>query len=603
MKNNIIYISLLSIIFSGLFFSSCEDSGFLNKQPSNELTKEEVFSLWTNTQRFHYDTYNFFRHGAGRVSSSWLDSSTDIGATSYSWGGVRTSFNIGNYYSSGGAAELVDSWEHHYRAIRKCNMLLENIDDVPKAESDSEDVHQMHVRHYKAESRFLRAYFYWELYLRYGPIPIIKEVLDPYDDLLSEYSVRPTHKEYVIDFVVKELTECEETLMDKPLGDNGELTVDNNLAGRICKPAARALKSRIMLYMASDRYSKLFEAEGSTPVSWDEAADAAKSFIDDFEDLYGLYYGTSNDPLQQYQGAILVPQYQGNNEVIMWRNDGQIGWSAIRNDTPVGEGGNGGLCPTQNLVDMYDMDNGLSPFTKYDETGAPVYSSSKEVKDIINPESGYDDQKPYENRDPRFYRTILYHESVWNNRTINVIRGASDNPRGNANATPTGYYVRKYIPEGILAQNHALTAYRNWIFIRYAEILLNYAEATNEAYGPTDEVFNALQAIRDRVGLTQRLSTRSDLLSQSSLRNFIRKERTIELAFEEHRVWDVRRWNVAEEALGRPIIGVEVAKKDDGTLTFTRKIAQQRVFSKEMYLYPIPETEEWKTNIENNPGW
>ncbi|WP_321332418.1 RagB/SusD family nutrient uptake outer membrane protein [uncultured Bacteroides sp.] len=601
MKKTILYAAFIAML-SGTTLTSCEDlfGDFLDKQPSNELTEEETFSLWSNATKFHFDTYNFLRHGACRINNSWMDSATDLAETSYSTGGTRNSFNIGNYYANSGAPELTDTWELYFRGIRKCNMLLTHIDSVPKPTSDTEENYQNDLKNFKAESRFLRAYFYWELYLRYGPLPIITDVLDPDGDLLSGYTERPTNKVF-IDFVLTELTECETGLMEKPMGSNGVLTIDNNLSGRICKPMASALRSRIILYMASPHYQKIYTAEGSTPITWEAAANAAKSFIETYGNQYGLYYGTSNDPLQQYQEAILLPQFNGNNEIIFWRNDTQVGWSAISNDTPVGEGGNGGLCPSQNLVDMYDMANGLSPFSQYDETGAPVYNGTNTP--AINQESGYDDAHPYANRDPRFYRTVLYQQSIWNNAQINVIKGGRDNPVGNANATPTGYYVRKYIPETILSSNHSLTAYRNWIIIRYAEILLNYAEAMNEVNGPSDEVFNALQKIRDRVGMTAKLSARTDLQTKDALRNFIRKERTVELAFEDHRAWDVRRWDVAIQALTRPIYGIEVTSGTDGNPVYTRKIAQNRVFKENMYLYPIPESEEWKTNIENNPGW
>lgn len=601
MKKTILYATFIALLSSATL-TSCEDmfGSFLDKQASNELTEDEVFSLWTNAKKYHFDTYNYLRHGACRISNSWMDSATDLAETSYSTGGTRNSFNIGNYYASSGASELTDTWEHYFQGIRKCNMLLTRIDDVPKSASDSEENYQTDLKNFKAEARFMRAYFNWELFLRYGPLPIITDVLDPDGDLLSGYTERPTNKVFV-DFLLKELTECEVGLMDKPMGSKGELTIDNNLAGRICKPMASALRSRIILYMASPRFQQVYTAEGSTPVTWQTAADAAKSFINTYGSEYGLYYGTSNNALQQYQEAILLPQFSGNNEIIFWRNDTKVGWSAISYDTPVGEGGSGGLCPSQNLVDMYDMANGLSPFSQYDETGSPVYSSNNQP--TVNIESGYNDSKPYENRDPRFYRTVLYHQSTWNNAQINVVKGGRDNPVGNANATPTGYYFRKYIPETILSSDHSLTAYRNWIFIRYAEILLNYAEAMNEANGPSDEIYSALQQIRDRVGMTAKLSNRSDLKTKDALRNFIRKERTIELAFEDHRAWDVRRWNVAIEALSRPIYGIEVTNGTDGNPVYSRKVAQKRVFQEKMYLYPIPETEEWKTGIDNNPGW
>ncbi len=126
---------------STMTLTSCEDmfGDFLDKEPSNELTEEQVFNDWNTTKQFHFDTYNFLRHGVSRINNSWLDAATDLAETSFSSGGVRTSFNIGNYYGSGGGSELTASWEHYYRGIRKCNMLLTRIDDVPKAPDLSND--------------------------------------------------------------------------------------------------------------------------------------------------------------------------------------------------------------------------------------------------------------------------------------------------------------------------------------------------------------------------------------------------------------------------------------------------------------------------------
>ena len=130
--------------------------------------------------------------------------------------------------------------------------------------------------------------------------------------------------------------------------------------------------------------------------------------------------------------------------------------------------------------------------------------------------------------------------------------------------------------------------------------MLNYAEALNEAQGPCQEVYDMLDQVRYRAGISGSVAERTDLItSKEKMRNFIRKERTVEFAFEEHRWWDVRRWNVAVKALSRDIYGITV--NEDGSIE--RKVAQERVFEDRMYLYPIPEAEYWKTNIENNPGW
>lgn len=571
-----------------LGMSACQegDRTFLDKQPSNELTEAEVFGKWSLAEQFHVDTYNFLRHGAARINRSWLDAATDLAQTSFATGGVRTTFNIGNYYGGAGHAELISTWEHYYRGIRKCNMTLERIDEVPKSADLSQEKYERDKSRYKAEARFLRAYFYWEMFLRYGPVPIVTEVLDPEGDLMSGYTTRPSVKEFVVDFIINELQECEVDLYDKAT------SWEKTYAGTISQPAARAMLSRIMLYMASPRYAN------ESGISWQQAADAAKSFIDSFGGDFELM-NTEADGYSAYNNALLRTIYDGENkEVIFFRNDVNIGWSGISMDTPVGEGGSGGNCPSQNLVDMYDMADGSAPFTQYDATGAPIYDANGMPS--INEASGYSDATMWENRDPRLASTVLYNGVTWGNDVINVIKGQRDNPIGNANATPTGYYMRKYIPETILSSNHGGTARRLWTICRYAEILLNYAEALNEVNGPTAEVCELLNQIRDRAGITGDVANRTDVMaSKEAMRNFIHKERTIEFVYEEHRSWDVRRWGVAVEALSRPIYGVDV--NIDGTIS--RKVAQQRKFEEKMYLYPIPEAEVWKTNIQNNPGW
>ena len=589
MKKSLKYISLTLLIGAAASLSSCSD--FLEKQPSNELTKEKVLADWNLFEEFHLDTYNFLRHGARRINDSWLDAATDLAETSFATGGTRTTFNIGNYYGDGGSSELYDTWESRYRGIRKCNMVIENINLVPKNPRNTDEEHAEYVRLYTAEARLFRAFFYWEMFLRFGPVPIVTDVLDPEEDMITPYLNRPSVKEYVVDFILKELAECEADLLDH---DTAWAT---SRAGRLSQPVARALASRIKLYMASPHYA------AESGISWQEAADAAKSFMNDYGQYFGLFALENISPVENYGNAVLYTTYNdNNNETIFFRNDGTIGWSGISTDTPVGEGGSGGNCPSQNLVDMYDMIDGSSPFAQYDATGAPVYPGGAAAP-AINSGSGYDDANMWENRDPRLQATVLYQGTPWGtmreDSKIDVRPGMADNPTGNANSTPTGYYMRKYIPATILSSNHGGTARRLWTIMRYAEILLNYAEAINEVNGPCQEVYDMLDAVRHRAGITGNVADRTDLADKDAMRNFIHKERTVEFAFEEHRSWDVRRWNVAVEALSRPIYGINVAM--DGTVS--RKVAQERVFEQRMYLYPIPEAEVWKTGIENNPGW
>lgn len=585
-------IFALALAMGAMTLTSCEDAfgNFLDKQPSNELTKAEVLGSFTLLEQNHNDTYNFLLHGANRINNSWLDAATDLAESSIGTSGTRTSFNIGNYYGSGGAAELTGVWESRYRGIRKCNITIntleaENADKLRPADL-SVELFQTRKTNFIAEARFLRAYFYWELFLRYGPVPMVTTELDPNGDLMTGYTDRPDLKTFM-DFLFKEVKECEAGL--KTYAE----TSDETYAGEVNQPTARALYVRMMLYMASPRFS------AQSGITWQQAADAAKDFLADYGDNYRLETRT-NGGVAAYNNAWLLNSYADKNpEVIFFRNDVAIGWSGISTDTPVGEGGQGGLCPSQNLVDMYDMEDGSAPFTQYDATGAPVYVNGKPS---VNAESGYTDQNMWKNRDPRLAASVLYQGSEWNGRAINVIYGQSDNPIGNQNVTPTGYYVRKYIPETILSSNHSGTAKRLWRIFTYSEILLSYAEALNEAdyAGNKTQVCNLLDQIRHRGGIIGNVADRADLNSQTAMRNFIHKERTIELAFEEHRWWDVRRWNVAGEALGRDIYGIDVAA--DGTIT--RKVAQQRKWQDKFYLYPIPEAEVWKIGQDfQNEGW
>ncbi|HRF68043.1 MAG TPA: RagB/SusD family nutrient uptake outer membrane protein [Muribaculum sp.] len=577
------------LLGSTLSLASCSD--FLDKQASNELTEDKTYADWKMFEAFHTDTYNFLLHGANRVGDSWLDAATDLAQTSISSSGTRVSFNIGNYYASGGSAELTSPWESRYRAIRKCNRVINDMHKVPVDITRTEEEERAARATMTAEARTFRAWFYWELFLRYGPLPIVTDVLDPEEDMIKPYSTRPTIKEYVVDFILKELKESRPDLL------NYDDAWNANRIGRLSQPMSLALESRIKLYMASPRFAE------HSGITWADAASAAKEFIETYGNNFALYAEDGIPASENYGNAVLRTQYVGNNrEVIFFRNDVRIGWDKIRLDTPVGEGGRGGNCPSQNLVDMYDMADGTSPFAQYDLTGAPVYTSAG--MPAVNPASGYTDATMWTGRDPRFEATVLYHGVEWGDQNttghIDVRPGMADNPRGNADATPTGYYMRKYIPATILSSNHGGQAYRLWTIIRYAEILLNYAEALNEVNGPSADVADLLDQVRHRGGITGDVADRADLMgSKDAMRNFIHKERTVELAFEEHRPWDVRRWGVAVEALSRPVYGVNV----DNNGVPSRKIAQPRVFEEKMYLYPIPEAEYWKTGLENNPGW
>lgn len=202
MKKTIKNIAFAVMGAVALGTTGCSD--FLDKQPSADLTEEKTFADWNMFNYFHTDTYNFLRHGACPMSNSWLDAATDLAETSIASSGARTSFNIGNYYAGGGTREFNDTWESRYRGIRKCNRVINQIDKVPYdiTKSDEENISLRKVT--VAEARTFRAFFYWEMFLRFGPLPIVTDVLDPDQDMITPYTERPTTKEYVVDFILKE---------------------------------------------------------------------------------------------------------------------------------------------------------------------------------------------------------------------------------------------------------------------------------------------------------------------------------------------------------------------------------------------------------------
>jgi hypothetical protein len=223
--------------------------------------------------------------------------------------------------------------------------------------------------------------------------------------------------------------------------------------------------------------------------------------------------------------------------------------------------------------------------------------------DTTNPEHV---NNPYENRDPRFYATILYNGAEYRGRQVETfLPGGQDSKDGidNWNTSFSGYYLRKFIDETLPIVNPwDVAGTQPWIYMRYAEILLNFAEARNEDTGPDTEVYAAINAIRDRAGMP-------DLpggLTKDEMRKKIWNERRIELAFEEHRFYDVRRWQIAMEIENEPAYGMRINKIDDTTFTYERIIALDgRRFEIQHYWLPIPLDEIQSSGglLEQNPNY
>ena len=446
-------------------------------------------------------------------------------------------------------------WGRSYRSIREVNYALNHIDDLEMSES--------HKNRLKAELHFIRAFRYQDLIRNYGKVVLIGDkVAELGEDFTDSSLFERSPIQDGIDYAVSELNLAIEGL---PLQNNS-----NWQEGRATKGAAMALKSRLLLYAASPLYT----AGSSDTQKWAEAAQAAKAVMD--LGVYSLY--------PDYQELFLTPN--SNSEIIFARyyNLNQLHTHLEIANGPNGYGGWGGNVPLQNLVDDYEMADG----SQFD------WNDPQESKN------------PYENRDPRFYQTILYNGAEYRGREVETfVPGGLDSPDGpsNWNTSKTGYYLRKFIDKDLPIINPwGAAGIQNWIYIRYAEILLNYAEAENEASGPDDSVYEAINAIRERAGMPDL----PEGLSQSEMRQRIRHERRIELAFEEHRFYDVRRWMIADETANEPAKGIKITKDESGNLSYEITTALDgRSFQEKEYWLPIPRAEILASDnqLEQNPGY
>lgn len=447
-------------------------------------------------------------------------------------------------------------WGRSYRSIREVNYALERIDKVEMSQGRKDRL--------IAELKFIRAYRYHDLIRNYGRVVLAGDrVVGLGEDFTDPELFKRASVEESISYAVQELDEAAKGL---PLHNNGDWE-----AGRATKGAAMALKSRILLYAASPLYTG-----GTGDVAkWEKAAAAAKEVMD--LGIYSLSQGG--------YGALFLES--GDNPEIIFARYHNLNAKHVRleiSNGPNSYGGWGGNIPLQNLVDDYEMMDG-SAF------------------DWNNPEHA---AAPYENRDPRFYETVLFNGAPYRGSEVETFTpGGKDSKDGpdNWNTSKTGYYLRKFINEELPIQNPwEVAGTQTWIYIRYAEVLLNYAEARNEATGPDASVYESVNQVRTRAGVE--MPPLPAGLSQEAMREAIRHERRIELAFEEHRFYDVRRWKIAEITENEPAYGITITKEDDGSLTYKRKVALEgRSFMEQHYWLPIPRAEILASNnqLEQNP--
>jgi hypothetical protein len=561
---------LLVIVFS--LVASCKKDGFLGQTQTTNLSEKSVFADSANTVAFLSNIYSNagFSFNPGRFTYGGMDASSDEAEVSANNGSTALAWETGTINA---AVVTDDAYKTCYYNIRAVNQFLKNLPGAP--------IKSFSKTGYKAEARFLRAWYYAILLKHYGGVPLIGDSIYTYTDHI------PAKRSSYADCVNYIAAECDSAANVLPMTQSG-LNY-----GRASKGACLALKSRVLLYAASPLFNGTSLATGNLAQyvgypnydkqRWKLAEDAAAIIIS--SGAYSLNIDNSTPGIgfqalftKRYNTEYIFPLMRGSNV------DFESLWD------PPSRTGKGGAFPLQGLVDAFPMANGLA---------------------ITDPTSGYNPQDPYANRDPRLGYTVIHDQTILQNRLqsglspvniyIGTYNGVSTGPDAVNVGTRTGYYTNKMMDPGAVANDFTHMSNRCWPLMRYAEILLNYAEAANEYDGPTAQVYAAIEAIRQRAGLNPYQLPQG--LSQDAMRLFIQNERRIELAFEEQRFWDVRRWKIADQTESIMTKGMEV-DRNGTSVNYKTFNVRQRNFRPAMYLWPLPQSETAKSpELVQNPGY
>ena len=589
--------SILAVA-AALLSAGCGD--FLDKEYDATLSSDKVFENPTLTRQFLSNIYTNLPDGLAPFNDAqFTDASRDCmtdNATSY-WGlHYYTKIATDSYTAKD--HPLLGQWNVNFAGIRKCNTFLKNVKEsvVGNEDLDGDDNHL--YERYRNEAILLRAIFHFDLVCWFGDMVIVAEDENGEPIIFDKYNYEAINKprkpaEDVLQWIADQ---CDLVKDELPFR-YGDESVN---WGRVNGATAYALKSRALLYRAS-----ALNNPDNENIRWTEAAEAAVDFMNANAQQsipYALYTGDVSNNVC-YASSVTNPVY--NNEIILSRS---IWWTNRIEQVflPVGFTGSfsaaGRTNPTQNFVDCFEMSNGK----RIDENG-----------------SGYDETNPYADRDPRLDQIIFHQGSVWGNtndnesRSIDVRTVGGPDYAASLGGTCTGYYVKKFV-NNISCKNPIFYPH-SWTIFRYSEILLNAAEAYCEA-GDLEKAMNYVNEIRRRVGMPD-----YEGYNQDELRKRIRNERRIELCFEDHRMWDLRRWRAydgvtAENELVKPryeqllnLYGVEVSGTAGHPIyTYGPARAAQnggvietRVFNiPKNYYFPIPDDDVKKAPmLGQNPGW
>jgi hypothetical protein len=519
--------ALIIIIAASWLLTSC-DKSLLNTSPDDRYVQSTFWKSQEAATAALSGAYSVLTNTGlygGDATPLFEETATP---NAYNYDNTSSWNSIAEGLQSAATGGIITSrWGDSYSGIGRCNTFLANIDKVPDMSEDLKT-------RMKGEAHFLRALFYFNLENYWGDVPLVLAPPDP----ATQDTLGRTPRAQVVQQILSDLDSAAAVL---------PLHYGSSDLGRATKGAALALKAKVLLFEASPLFNSTKDVN-----RWQTAVDALKAVMDLAPSAgYGLY--------PDYRGLFL-PENENNKEVIF---DVQYIYPLEGNSFDLIDRQYNSNAPLLGLAEAYEMNNGLP---------------------ITDPASGYNPDSPYVNRDPRLYATIVFPGDKYMGTTVKKSRFAI-----------TGYGVEKYSiyteakPPSDLADLKGGQSYTNYIVLRYADILLMYAEAQNEVAGPDQTVYDAVNKVRERAGMPD-LPTG---LSQDQMRDAIYQERRVEFACEGYYYNDIRRWKTAENVMNATIYAW------DHTPIETRKFNPAKD-----YWWPIPQSElDLDPNLNQNPGY
>ncbi len=625
-----------------LSFSACDS--YLDIVPDNVAVLEHAFNLRSTAERYLFTCYSWLpAHASLSANPAFMGSDefwvreqfADFSAPAVNI--VRGDQNIVGPYN--------DFWDggnggtNLFRGIRDCNIFLENIYDVP-------DIDEYERDRWVAEAKFLKAYYHFWLVRMYGPIPLMRENI-PVSATVEEVQIPRDPVDECFNYIVDLIDEAIPALPSILESEITEL-------GRITQPIAQSIKSLVLVTAASPLFNGNasyagFTNHDGTPLfnpeydanKWEKAVNACREAINSCHEtgheLYHFNPGVVVYPLSpqiQVQMDLRNAVTERWNSEIIWGNPNSMagtGTSSIQSQAMVRglvpetvevTATRGNLAPPLHIVEQFYSEHGV-PITE-DKTWAyndrfALRTATETDKYYIK--EGYTTAKLNYGREPRYYAYLGFDGGIWyghgrfdDNDTYHVEAkvGQSASMVSNNTFSNTGYWTKKLVHyENVVEPPNRYTVESfPWPVIRLADLYLLYAEALNEWEGPDSEALEWVNRVRERAGLGtvetswSTYSTQpTKYQSKEGLRGIIQRERLVELAFEGHRFWDIRRWKTAENLLNRAISGWDIGQRE-ATNYYRERILYYTNFSLRDYFWPIREQALLVNRaLVQNPGW